>query len=169
MIFSSALKYEFTYGIPSLDIQPSAKIAGLGVFTTRDIKAGCEIYRSRHNAILQFPNDHSIQIETDSHLYDSTIAFVNHSCEPNALFDTVSWTLIALKDICQDEEITIFYPATAWKVAQPFKCLCGKEHCLEQISGAHVIPVNSINDFCPANHITALFEIRSLQKSFWQV
>jgi len=89
-------------------------------------------------AILKTPTYLTIQIGIDEHIHlqPEFLKFINHSCDPNVFFDTQEMQLIALKAIEPGDEFTFFYPSTEWDMAQPFKCLCGSDKCLNRISGA---------------------------------
>ncbi|CAK5273851.1 unnamed protein product [Mycena citricolor] len=72
---------------------------------------------------------------------NSNLVYVNHSCDPNAVFDLSStdptrWHLRALKDIMPGNTITYFYPSTEWDMAQAFDCDCKTVECLGRIQGA---------------------------------
>ncbi|CAK5267794.1 unnamed protein product [Mycena citricolor] len=72
---------------------------------------------------------------------NSNLVYVNHSCDPNAVFDLSStdptrWHLRALKDIMSGNTITYFYPSTEWDMAQAFDCDCKTVECLGRIQGA---------------------------------
>ena len=69
-------------------------------------------------------------------LFPDILQYMNHSCEPNAFFDTTGMEVLALRDISVGEELGFFYPSTEWHMAQPFECLCGAASCLKRISGA---------------------------------
>jgi SET domain len=64
------------------------------------------------------------------------LAFINHSCTPNAFFDTTLFQLICIAPIMPGDQITFFYPSTEWEMAQPFSCRCGTAACLGDINGA---------------------------------
>src|SRR5215469_15270121 len=38
------------------------------------------------------------------------------------------------------DELTCFYPASEWKMAQAFDCCCGAAGCLRKIEGAYCLP-----------------------------
>jgi hypothetical protein len=62
--------------------------------------------------------------------------YINHSCRPNAGLKGAR-TVIALRDIDQDEHITIDY---SWTEADPhwrMRCLCGDPNCRSIIRGIH--------------------------------
>lgn len=90
------------------------------------------------SAILQAPSYLTVQIDTDKHicLQPTFLQYINHSCSPNVFFDTSNGVIICLKQINRGDELTYFYPATEWTMAQPFQCSCGNSNCLGYIKGA---------------------------------
>lgn len=73
-------------------------------------------------------------------LFPFFLQYVNHSCSPNAFFDTAAMQFVALTDVEEGEELTFFYPSTEWEMAQAFLCRCEKEDCLHSIRGAAFLP-----------------------------
>lgn len=73
-------------------------------------------------------------------LSPSFLQYVNHSCSPNAFFDTTAMLFVALSDVKEGEELTFFYPSTEWEMAQAFLCRCGGTECLHSIQGAAFLP-----------------------------
>ncbi len=65
------------------------------------------------------------------------VFFINHSCEPNTGIKG-DITLIALKDIYPNEEITIDY-ATIHFEGEPFLCNCGSRFCRGEINGKDIL------------------------------
>lgn len=90
-------------------------------------------------ATLQQPTYLTVQLNDNEHILlgPEFLQYINHSCDPNAFFDTTEMKLVALKEIKPNEEITFFYPSTEWKMDQAFECLCGSPHCLKIIQGAY--------------------------------
>ncbi len=97
----------------------------------------------------------TIQLSDDRHisLEPSFLQYVNHSCVPNAFFDTTAMNFIALRDIEQDDELCFFYPSTEWKMAQAFSCQCGHGSCLEVIGGAYLLPKNIVSSYRLSEYI----------------
>jgi hypothetical protein len=87
---------------------------------------------------LNQPTYLTVQVSEDGHitLNPEFLQYINHSCSPNAFFDTTSFQLIALKDLNVGDEITFFYPSTEWDMVQPFTCFCNSKNCLHTIQGA---------------------------------
>lgn len=90
-------------------------------------------------ATFKDPTYLTVQIDEDAHILlgPEYLQYINHSCDPNAFFDTTEMKLIALREIKANEEITFFYPSTEWKMDQAFECLCGSAYCLKIIQGAY--------------------------------
>ncbi|MDD9950068.1 MAG: SET domain-containing protein-lysine N-methyltransferase [Zetaproteobacteria bacterium] len=84
------------------------------------------------------PDRMSIQISATEHiqLEPEALSLINHSCQPNAFFDTTRQQLLCLRTILIGDEITIFYPATEWQMAVGFDCNCGTTDCCGYIGGA---------------------------------
>ena len=81
----------------------------------------------------------TVQVDDNKHITLSPdhLKNINHSCNPNALFDTTTMQLTCLRDIKAGDEITFFYPSSEWEMTQSFGCHCGSPQCLGQINGAH--------------------------------
>ena len=75
---------------------------------------------------------------------------VNHSCDPNAGIKG-SRTLIALKNIKEDEEIFIDYSTTEedilWTLNK--KCKCGSKKCRKVIKSIQFLPKVTFNRYLP--------------------
>lgn len=66
--------------------------------------------------------------------------FINHSCDPNAAIMGTK-TVVALRDIRKDEEITIDYSMSD---ADPYwkgiHCTCGTKNCRKEIRAIYTVP-----------------------------
>lgn len=91
--------------------------------------------------VLDQPNYLTIQVGENVHitLQPAFLQYTNHSCSPNAFFDTTRMEFIAIRPIEPSEEITFFYPSTEYDMAQPFVCFCGSRNCLRNIRGARYL------------------------------
>jgi hypothetical protein len=114
------------------------------LYATVAIDAGASIAEFHAAAIMHTPSYLTVQKDDDEHIHLSPahLQYVNHSCAPNAFFDTTYMSLIALKAIAVGEEITFFYPSSEWDMAQSFSCRCGSEQCLGEIKGAAHLPAD---------------------------
>lgn len=101
--------------------------------------------------ITRHPSRYSIQVDDAAHidlapgtpLEEMVVRypwrFLNHSCEPNAVFR--GRTFVALRKIDACEPVTYNYNTTELDMAAPFDCRCGHASCLGYISGfAHLSP-----------------------------
>src|SRR6188768_1385916 len=89
------------------------------------------------------PSYLTVQVGIDKHimLQPEHLQYINHSCDPNVFFDTLTMQVVAVKRIEEGDEMTFFYPSTEWDMAQPFTCFCGSSKCLGEIKGAaHIRP-----------------------------
>lgn len=104
---------------------------------------------------LQQPTYLSVQIGEHQHIHllPTFLQYTNHSCEPNTFFDTQKGEIIAVRNINENEELTFFYPATEWAMAQPFKCLCNTNSCLGMIQGAAYLSDEVISNYRVSEYI----------------
>jgi hypothetical protein len=95
----------------------------------------CEFYAER---ILPQASYLTVQIDDDKHitLLPDYLQYTNHSCNPNAFFNTTTMEFLCIKEIHPGDELTFFYPSTEWMMAQPFDCYCGAPECIGVIQGA---------------------------------
>ncbi len=94
-------------------------------------------------SVQENPSRMTVQIGEKRHveLLPHALECVNHSCEPNAFFDTEKLQLICIKPITHGEEITFFYPSAEWDMGAPFDCHCGSAHCIGRVAGAKYLSV----------------------------
>lgn len=95
------------------------------------------------------PSRYTVQVGEDQHiiLAPEFLQYINHSCHPNAFFNTTTMELTALQPIAPGDEFTFFYPSTEWDMAEPFQCLCGTTQCIGVIKGARSIDVTVLNRY----------------------
>lgn len=107
-------------------------------FASKGFDAGDVVCQFSAAAILKEPTYLTVQTGIDEHIHlkPEHLQYINHSCEPNVLFNTDTMQLECLKKINAGDELCFFYPATEWSMAQPFECLCGTPNCIKQIQGA---------------------------------
>ena len=115
----------------------------------RDFDAGEVIQPFAAATTHSEPTYLTIQKADDVHftLSPTFLQYVNHSCDPNAFFDTDNMQFVAVKPISRGDEFTFFYPSSEWHMAQPFKCFCGSPNCLGTISGADSIPEDKLAQY----------------------
>ncbi|GAA5879669.1 hypothetical protein JCM3774_002401 [Rhodotorula dairenensis] len=109
---------------------------------------------------------------------NSDLLYVNHSCDPNVVFDVNGqeaqpaqedatgkwegrWRVRAERDIAVGEILTFAYFSTEWDMDQPFSCLCGTERCIRTIKGAKDIDQSVLATYFVNDHIKAMKEEQS--------
>ena len=109
-----------------------------GLFANASFKAGENIVAFDASKIVDTPNYLTVQISENKHIHltPEYLQYVNHSCEPNVLFNTTTMQLECVSAIQAGEELCFFYPATEWRMAQQFVCNCGKPNCVGLVQGA---------------------------------
>jgi hypothetical protein len=117
---------------------------GKTVVAGEPISKGTRIYKCI-GEILDHPTLFTVQINESKHVNctQGTCEYTCASCDPNAKFQLENdeeLVLIALRDIQKGEQITFNYCLTEWKMANPFKCLCGAKNCLGYVAGFSKLP-----------------------------
>jgi SET domain len=99
--------------------------------------------------IFKIPSYLTVEIAENEHilLEPTFLECINHSCSPNAYFDTTLKQLVCLREIGINEEITFFYPSTEWEMDKPFECYCGSKDCIGIVSGAKYLKTNTIKNY----------------------
>lgn len=99
--------------------------------------------------IHDHPSKYTVQIAENKHiiLLPEFLQYINHSCNPNAFFNTTTMELTALKAIAAGDEFTFFYPSTEWFMAEPFHCLCGEANCIGMIKGAKELSIDTLHQY----------------------
>ncbi|UJR11871.1 hypothetical protein I4U23_016050 [Adineta vaga] len=112
------------------------------LYASNSFNSGDIISAFNSRKTLKEPNYLTVQLDDDVHilLEPEYLQYINHSCQPNAFFDTKTLKLIALTKIDSDDELTYCYPSTEWNMQQPFTCMCKKDKCLGRIQGARHLP-----------------------------
>jgi SET domain len=110
---------------------------GKGVFALRDFAVGEFIFRRRHERIVTLEELKSLSDDDRMHLceLDWTMfavlappgAYLNHSCDPNAMRSGVK--VFAWRPISTGDEILIDYRLNATG-GERWACLCGSRSCL---------------------------------------
>lgn len=104
----------------------------------------------------------SIQVGEREHIHlaPDFLRYLNHSCAPNLFFDLARMQLVCLREIAPGEELTCFYPATEWSMAEPFACRCQAAACLGTVQGAAYLDAAAIRRHRLAAHIAARLSAR---------
>jgi len=108
------------------------------LFAACDFNVGDTIATFDASKIVDTPNYLTVQISETKHihLFPEYLQYINHSCEPNVLFNTTTMQLECVSAIQAGDELCFFYPATEWRMAQQFVCNCGKPSCVGLVQGA---------------------------------
>ncbi|MBL7727312.1 MAG: SET domain-containing protein-lysine N-methyltransferase [Dinghuibacter sp.] len=135
-------------------------IAGYGIYAVTNIKCNDLIFkgeeRSQRLVTRSWVEQHWNDVEKENFrryayaiskevflLWDDEPegwAPQNHSCMPNTGYNGLN--VIALRDIQQDEELTLDYSSFLDEHMQPFHCQCGTPNCRKWISGT---PGNTVS------------------------
>lgn len=115
---------------------------GKGVFAQRDFAQGEFIFRRRNGPVVMkeaiaalSPEDQMHLTELDWDRFAVVLppgAFLNHSCDPNAMRSGVK--VFAWRDIRAGEEITIDYRLSAFG-GDRWECRCGSGNCKGFVQG----------------------------------
>lgn len=132
---------------PKLELKTSVK-SGQGHFAKVPLKkdeplvcwAGRIIHKNQLSTLSQDEYDFILQVDDEffqapfMHPYHEPADFINHSCSPNAGFGGSPITLVAIRDIAADEEITFDYCMDT-SYDMDFECQCGSENCRHRVTG----------------------------------
>lgn len=120
-----------------------------GLFSNAAFKTGDLIVAFEASKIVDEPNYLTVQISEHQHIHllPEYLQFVNHSCEPNVLFNATTMQLECVNDIAIGDEFRFFYPATEWRIAQEFSCQCGSTNCIGLIRGAADTQIAILNQY----------------------
>ena len=130
---------------------------GAGLVARTWIRKGTVVHSWAGCRILPRPTYQSVQIGLKAHAHDpACLNLLNHSCEPNLRVDIARRTVVAMRDIETGELLTIFYPATEWDMARPFRCHCGSRRCIGWVRGARRLPPARLQGHPLSRHIRVL-------------
>lgn len=119
--------------VVSAEVTPRLK---LNLIASAPITAGDVVTQCVEDEIQSQRTWRTIQVDFDRHVKNEFLDYMDHSCEPNTVFDIESLSFIALRDIAEGESVTFFYPGSEVELAQGFRCQCGSPNCLGSIRGA---------------------------------
>ncbi len=131
------------------EVRQSENSGQNSLHSLRSFEPGDMISKFHAGEIFDHPTYLTVQVGIGKHitLRPEFLQYINHSCDPNAFFDTTSMQLVCLRPIQAGEEFTFFYPSTEWDMAQPFGCYCGSPKCIGTIKGAAYLPPESISQY----------------------
>lgn len=117
------------------------KEGGFGLAALKAFQAGQVISELYWAGRQSSPSRWTVQCGGEEHAEPMPfdLRYVNHSCQPNVLFDVDAGLVRALNSINPDEELSFFYPSTEWDMREPVECHCGTPACLGLVTGASKI------------------------------
>jgi hypothetical protein len=107
----------------------------LNLVAREDIAKGEVIVYCSFDEVRHERTWRTIQVDYNRHVKNELLDYVDHSCDPNAVFITEDLTLVSLKSINAGECITFFYPGSEVELAHDFICTCGSSNCLGHLKG----------------------------------
>lgn len=134
-----------------------SKLDGHGVFAQEPIKAG-EFVSYIKGSIVKMVN----VTEADSVAFPNWVGFkkdawidptpplkyLNHSCEPNCGIRGTK-TVMALKNIKKNEELTIDYAITEMDMDWYIMCTCGNKICRKKITSIQTLTNSRFLKYAP--------------------
>lgn len=141
-----------------IDFDP--KIQQNRLISLKSFKKDAIICHFSYAEILHKPNRYTLQTGESKHIILSPLylEYVNHSCEPNAFFDTTTFKFVCLRDIQRGEEFTFFYPSTEWDMEESFECMCQTPTCQGEIKGAKYLSIAQIAMYRFSDYIGTKFK-----------
>jgi SET domain len=135
---------------------------GAGVVAAIAVPKGALIHSWKGARVVRRPTYKSVQIGRHRHVLDpDCLNLLNHSCDPNVRIDIPRRTVVARRAIAKGELLTIFYPATEWEMARPFRCRCGAPGGLDRVRGAKHLSRSVLRGRGLSRHIRDLLRSRS--------
>ena len=108
---------------------------GMGVISYRKFEKG-ELVAELAGDIIHDIRQHSLQIDSKSHLYDTYFSgFFMHSCSPNVFLDMKNLKVYAVKPIKSNDYLLMDYAQTEEYLFKQFPCGCGAHNCRGWITG----------------------------------
>jgi len=118
--------------VVSAAIEPRLKLM---LVAKDDIVKGETIFTCSPEEITRERTWRTIQIDFSRHVKNELLDYVDHSCEPNAVFDVDKLAMVSLRKIEKGEAITFFYPGAEVELAMDFDCQCGSRDCIGHLKG----------------------------------
>lgn len=135
------------YGFADVHLQQESNHKLL--IAVKPFQAGNVISKFGSSEIHAEPSRYTVQVNEHEHiiLEPEFLQYINHSCNPNAFFNTHTMQLEALRNIAPGDEFTFFYPSTEWFMAEPFACHCGEVNCIGIIKGAKELSKDTLKHY----------------------
>ena len=108
---------------------------GLRLVARRGINRRSVIVTCQQNEVTEDQTYRTVQIGHNLHVKNRYLDYVDHSCDPNTVFDVKALVLVAINDIHPGESLTMFYPGSEVELVQDFECRCQNQRCLGHVKG----------------------------------
>jgi hypothetical protein len=118
--------------VVSVAIQPRLR---LNLIARVAIGRGEVVFECARDEVTAVRTWRTIQLGFGMHLKNQWLDYVDHSCEPNAIFDVDRLAMVALRPIAPGESISFFYPGAEVELAEGFRCHCGSPDCIGELRG----------------------------------
>ena len=136
----------YSYLNPKIEMRKFPQKGSFGLFATEAIQkvellamwGGRVVVSEEYEQLTPFFKSHGLQIW--DHLFQVPLLegdeadYFNHSCNPNAGFNTPI-SLVAMRDITAGEELCFDYAMSEDNHFDEFLCGCGAETCRGQVTG----------------------------------
>lgn len=140
--------------MPKIYIKNS-KLHGKGLFVNKDIKKGEIIFIIKGKKINFLINNKAqaqkagfnwfgYDKNTWIDVHDSFCDYFNHSCNANTAIKG-HVTIVALKDLKKDTEITFDYSLNEADIFWDIKCNCGSGNCRREVRSIQFLPNETYN------------------------
>lgn len=134
-----------------------SRIAGKGLFTSKEIKKGEVAFVMKGPQIKFHPKDRAESMATpnlvglDDGLYMDPISpyvFVNHHCDPNLAVEEDGVTYVALRNIKAGDELFFDYSISEYSDWE-MPCHCDSKNCRKMIRSINELPVDFFDKYFP--------------------
>jgi hypothetical protein len=123
-----------------------------------DIAKGEPVFTCHPDEITRERTWRTIQVDFNRHLKNDLLDYVDHSCDPNSVFDVGRLAMIALRPIKKDEAITFFYPGAEVELAMDFDCHCGSPDCIGHVKGGFYLTGPQMRRALDRGHCTRFMQ-----------
>jgi SET domain len=141
--------------VVTADVVPRLR---LQLVASEVIKLGELIVQFTDQEIQEVRTWRTMQLDCNRHVRNEFLNYVDHSCEPNALLEIDSLSLMAIRDIPKKQPVTCFYPGSEVELATEFPCKCGKARCLRQIKGGFYLTHEQMRWALDQRHCTSFMQ-----------
>lgn len=140
------MEQQYSYLNPKIEMHAFPQKGTYGLFATQSIQkdellamwGGRVVSYEEYEQLTPFFKSHGLQIW--DHLFQVPLLegdpadYFNHSCNPNAGFNTPI-SLVAMRDIAVGEELCFDYAMSEDNHFDEFACGCGSSACRGQVTG----------------------------------